>query len=302
MLAILCPGQGAQHAAMFDVLTGNHAARRTLTEASIAAAFDVEATARGSLDLFGNATAQPLICAYQLAAWAALAPLIPAPTLIAGYSVGELAAHGCAGSLTVHDTVSLARRRAALMDDASTAPAGLLAVRGLTRAKVEALCEAWGTEIAIVNGEEQFIVGGRSGALEALAAPAVAEGATTQRLAVGVAAHTSLLAQASTGFRQALERSAMCAPGTPVVAGISGALVRDRPAAIDTLSRQISRSVLWTACLDAAWERGCRVFLELGPCNGLTRMVRERFPDVAARSLADFRSIGGAADWVAKNA
>ncbi|HMW30687.1 MAG TPA: ACP S-malonyltransferase, partial [Plasticicumulans sp.] len=46
--------------------------------------------------------------------------------------------------------------------------------------------------------------------------------------------------------------------------------------------------------------RGCTVLLELGPGSGLSRMARDRHPELAARSVADFRSLDGAAGWVAR--
>jgi [acyl-carrier-protein] S-malonyltransferase len=286
---------------MFDLIAENAAACETLVEASAAAGFDVVAATRSSADMFRNAVAQPLICAYQVAAWAALAPLLPGPALFAGYSVGELGAYGCAGALTALDTVRLARERAALMDAASGEPAGLVAVRGLSRRTLGTLCREAGAAVAIVNGEEHCVVGGQASALHELQSRAAALGATVQRLKVAVAAHTALLEPAAARFRALLEASPIAAPRVPVLAGISGAAVVDRDAAIDALAQQISTTVQWSACLDAAWERGCRVFLELGPCNALTCMVRERLPDTAARSLADFRSLPGAAEWVRKN-
>jgi [acyl-carrier-protein] S-malonyltransferase len=43
------------------------------------------------------------------------------------------------------------------------------------------------------------------------------------------------------------------------------------------------------------------VFLELGPGDALARIARERFPELAIRSVADFRGVDGAAAWVGKN-
>jgi [acyl-carrier-protein] S-malonyltransferase len=55
--------------------------------------------------LYANQTAQLLCCTQALAAWAALdlgARLVPAKQIIvAGYSIGELAAWGCAGVFAV---------------------------------------------------------------------------------------------------------------------------------------------------------------------------------------------------------
>ena len=300
-LAILCPGQGGQHKAMFDLVVQDDAGRATLDAASHAAGFDLLQTAHGGSDLFRNALAQPLICASEVATWAALATRVPVPSLFLGYSVGELGAYGCAGALSASETIRLARARAALMDDAYAGPAGLIAIRGLSPRTVRALCDAHGVEVAIVNGDDHHVVGGPDAGLRAAQASAEEAGATVQRLAVGIAPHTRLMASAAVGFRERLSESALTAPIVAVLAGTSGALVVDRAGAIDALTEQIDHTVHWARCLDAAYERGCRTFLELGPRCALARMVRERFPDVAARSIAEFRTLAGAAAWVARN-
>ena len=68
--------------------------------------------------------------------------------------------------------------------------------------------------------------------------------------------------------------------------------------AIATLSNQVAHTIEWARCMDALHERGCRVFLELGPGAALSRMLRERFADVDARSLDDFRSLAGCVRWL----
>lgn len=300
-LAVLCSGQGTQHSAMFDLLAGYPSARETLAQIKADAAFDAPLAAHNAPDIFQNTLAQPLICAYQLATWAAIAPILPRPALFAGYSVGELAAYGCAGSLPAAGVILLAQQRARAMDDAATTPSGLTAVRGLTHAKVEELCSRNTAAIAIVNGPEHFIVGGTIPALDHVDAQAIASGGLVSRLRVSVAAHTHLLASATPRFRGVLEASPFTSPAQPVLAGVSGAAVQDRETAIAVLSRQISTTVQWASCLEAAQERGCRVFLELGPGDALARIARELFPQLAIRSITDFRGVDGAAAWVSKN-
>ncbi len=286
---------------MFDRIADDPTAQQTLAEIKAGADFDAVAIAREAGNIFQNAVAQPLICAYQTAAWAAVAPLLPKPALFAGYSVGELAAYGCAGALSAVAVVQLAQTRARAMDDATATPSGLMAVRGLPVSRVEELCAASGAQIAIINAGDHFIVGGTTAALQRVESNALASGAVVHRLNISVAAHTRSLAPASTRFRSALEASTIAAPTVPVLAGISGGAVQDRAGAITALSRQLSTPLQWSACLDAAYERGCRMFLELGPGDALARMARERFPELPARGIADFRALAGVAEWVAKH-
>jgi [acyl-carrier-protein] S-malonyltransferase len=236
------------------------------------------------------------LCAYQLAAWRALRGALPAPSLFASYSVGELAAYGCADALSPSALIDLARRRAADMDAADRRPAGLLAVRGLTLAQLE----QFGAEIAIVNGHDRLVVGGLRTELDRLTPLLLQAGAKLTGLQIAIASHTGLMAAAVARFRQDLQDSPLCDPSAPVLAGIDASPARQRGQAIDFLSRQLAQRLNWAACQDAIAERGCRVVLELGPGDGLTRMLRDRQPSLAARSLAEFHSLEGAAQWVAR--
>jgi len=47
-----------------------------------------------------------------------------------------------------------------------------------------------------------------------------------------------------------------------------------------------------------AYERGARVFLQLGPGNALARMVASDYPCCEVRAVEEFQSLDGAAGWV----
>ncbi|WP_369521523.1 acyltransferase domain-containing protein, partial [Escherichia coli] len=194
-LALLCPGQGAQHAAMFDRVRDLPAVRDVLETASAVLGRDVVAAAADE-SRFDNVLAQPLLCAASLAHWQGLREAVPAPVLVAGYSIGELAAHAIAGSFDATTCLALSAQRARLMDAASPDDAGLQAVLGLDRTAAQRLCDAHGAFIAIANGHDHFIVGGARPSLYALAADAQACGAEIRPLPVHVPAHTPLLAGA----------------------------------------------------------------------------------------------------------
>jgi [acyl-carrier-protein] S-malonyltransferase len=252
----------------------------------------------GGPGLFANAEAQPLVCLAELATWAALREAVPSPRVVAGYSLGELAAYGCAGALSPEDTVTLAVERAALMDAAAPDGAGLVALRGLPLAQAAALARACGAEVAIVNGPDHCVVGGAADAIGEVERRAAGQGATAVRLPIGVPAHTSLLAAAVEPFAGALARSPLAAPSVPVLAGVSNVLVRSRTEAIAALSEQLAKTIRWERCLDIAAELGCTVFLDLGPGSALARMASEALPGAAVRSVVEFRTLDGVARWV----
>lgn len=301
--AVLCPGQGAQHGAMFDLLAGQTAADEVLQETETVLGIDLRKRLSHipPTRLFQNAFAQPLLCAAALATWRSLSSALPPPLLFAGYSVGELAAYGCAGALSVRETLRLAQRRAALMDAAATNPSGLLAVRGLHRAAIDALCDQYGLEIAIINGADHFILGGAEPGLTEAQPAALDKGArTAQRLPVTVAAHTLLLRAAGPAFAEELRAAEFSPWVIPVLAGINGEPVRKPETAAITLASQLHSTLRWNDCMQSAIEMGARTFLELGPGRSLTRMLLEAHPEVTVRSVTDFRSLEGIAAWVNK--
>jgi len=296
-LALLCPGQGAQHAAMFDLVRDLAAARPVLDATSELLGRDVFAAAAAD-DRFDNVRAQPLLCAASLAHWQGLREVLPTPTVIAGYSIGELAAHAIAGGVDAATCLALAAQRALLMDSASPADAGLQAVLGLERHVLQPLCDLHGAHVAIANGQDHFIVAGTHASLQRLADAARPQGADIRPLPVHVPAHTPLLTAAVAPFAAALDASPLQAPRLPLLAGIDARPVRDRATAVHTLSAQLAQTIEWAQVMRQAFERGARVFLQLGPGNALARMVAPAYPCCEVRAVEEFQSLEGAAAWV----
>jgi [acyl-carrier-protein] S-malonyltransferase len=284
---------------MLDLITGDPAAEEVLSQGAAAIGTHVRAWLAQPERLDVNAFAQPLLCLTELATWAALRDKVAAPLAFAGYSVGELASYACAGALDAAVLARLAQTRAALMDAASVKASGLIALRGLLRVEVNALCAGRAAWIAIANGDDAFVVGGDASVLDALAEQAGARGAQITRLKVDVASHTPLLEGAVGAFRLALEQSPLHAPDVPVVAGVDASWLTSRAKAIATLAAQLAAPIEWARCLETLYERGARVFLELGPGTALARMVREQLAsDAVARSVTEFRSLDGVAAWL----
>jgi len=97
--AVLCPGQGGQHAGMLDLASANPAGLDVIARANLALGEDARSWLAQGEAMFRNAIAQPLICVAQLALWSVLRRDLDAPVACAGYSVGELACYGLADAL-----------------------------------------------------------------------------------------------------------------------------------------------------------------------------------------------------------
>ncbi|MDE4909734.1 acyltransferase domain-containing protein [Methylobacterium sp. 092160098-2] len=305
-LAILLSGQGGQHPAMFDLTADHPAAQDVFASARpLLGGTDPRDLARaGGDNLQANRTGQILCCVAALTAWRALAGAASDRSIVAGYSIGDLAAWGVAGRLDHADVLALAARRAEAMDAASGAGFGLAGIRGLSLDALADLAARHGCHIAIRNAADSGVVGGPREALAALCRDATGSGA--QRavvLPVHTPSHTPLLDAATVAFRDAL---AAVSPRRPparaprLVSGLDGSAVFRDADGREKLALQISRTIDWAACLEACREYGADRVLELGPGHALATMARAALPAARVHAVEEFRSLSGVTDWLAR--
>ena len=296
--AVVFSGQGMQHADMLPWLADDALVEQTRSELGIddwrARLNDADWAAR-------NANAQVLLTGLNLAAWAQLSRGLPTPAAVAGYSVGELASFAAAGVLDASTALALAGTRARAMDRcADMAPGGLLAVSGLAPAQIGRLCTESGAAIAIDNDSHAVVMGGPHAALETAQRAAEAAGAQCTRLKVNVASHTPWMRAAAAEFAQVLSTLPLRAPRMPLFSNAADRITRGEQAA-GALSRQIAQTVRWSACMDHIHMRRVGCVLEVGPGAALARMWNNRFQDVPARSVDEFRSQASIVAWVQRH-
>lgn len=297
-LALLCSGQGRQHADMFANWMHCERAQPVFDALESVLGITAQAVATGATELFANRQAQPLVCAATLSAWRCLEPMLPEPHAVLGYSVGELSAYAIAGGMSDADCLRLAQRRADAMDAASPDDAGLTAVLGLSAEAVADVCSRTGLAIAIINHVDHYVLGGTEAALAEGEALAEARGGRVKRLPVSVPSHTPMLSTAVARFQHDLEAVALRAPRRPMLSGNDGRMIDSREAAMFSLSAQLANTLDWRSAMELVVERGARVFLELGPGSALARIARELHPGCVARSVEEFRSLEAVAEWV----
>lgn len=307
-LAILCSGQGNQHAGMFDLTADSPAAADLFRVASdLLGGRDPRQLVQAdrAADLEEDRTAQVLCVLAALSFCAALADGLPSDRLVAGYSVGELAAWGLAGVFDGTETLRLAAARAEVMDAVCDGPQGLLFVRGLSRSTIDGLCRRTETFIAIINPGDAYLIGGSDWALDDLEiACRKASASRSHRIGVHIASHTPLLTKASPEFEKCLGRVKVVHSlprGVRLFSGVDGQPVFDLVDGFRKLSRQISTTVDWAACLQGCAEAGATSFLELGPGHALSVMAAEIAPGVEAHAAEDFRTLEGLKSWVGRN-
>ncbi|PFH04541.1 [acyl-carrier-protein] S-malonyltransferase [Collimonas sp. PA-H2] len=305
-LALLCSGQGGQHAAMFELACSDPASARLLAQlldpwlAAVIPGRSLPEVLSDQDLLFSNRLAQPLIVAATATIWSALQAQLPAPELVAGYSIGELAAWHVAGAMSAPQAIALAQARAQLMDACPQpgSPQVLFAVSGIALRPLAALLASQHMYVAIETDADSCIVGGLQQDLPGAAAEIERQGGKITLLPVTVASHTPLMAAAVAPFAQQLKLQLSRDPSLPLLSGLDARILTRKEQAIETLSRQMAHTIRWSACMDACAERGITAALELGPGAALSRMLAARHPHIACRSVSEFRSLQGIVNWL----
>ena len=299
--AVLFPGQGSQHPDMLPWLEGEAAAAVPLQ----ALAHDLGTDWRSRLgdpdELSRNRFAQVLVTGVSLAAWGAVAAhLAEGPAIVAGYSVGELAAVACAGAFDPTVALALAAQRAQAMDAAAGGvPGGLLSVSGLHQDSIAQSLSGWPVEVAIRIGPDHLILAGATAVLQQAEALLTAGGGHCKPLPIRIASHSSAMRLAAEAFAQTLAGIAWQPLRCAVAANATGSALRRVEQMRPALSQQIDHTVLWSSCLETLAERQVDRVIEIGPGRALSAMWARQFPDIPVRALEDFRSPQSAAAWLA---
>lgn len=259
-----------------------------------------------------TAVAQPLLVASALASLRAvldlapdepLAPAVPAAAdLVAGHSVGELAAAAITGVLTEAEALRLvAVRGDAMARAAAAAPTGMSAVLGGDPQEVLAALARHGLVAANVNGGGQVVAAGTLDALAALASDPPAK-ARVVALQVAGAFHTSHMEPAVAELAAAAGR---LVPGMPVVTLLSNADGTAVGTGTDALARivgQVARPVRWDLCQEGLLALGVTAVLELAPGGVLTGLARRTLPGVETLALKSPDGLDAARALVAAHA
>jgi [acyl-carrier-protein] S-malonyltransferase len=296
-LAILCPGQGHQHAHMFRFIPETIASLEPYLTASYPDLM------RSSELLFKNQNAQVLVVAAGYANWLKLKPYIPDPIAFLGYSVGELTAFACAGAINADDLLPLAHSRALIMDKAKAkqnASMGMLAVTDIDLKIVSICCRMHQVYIAIHISKNSFVLGGIRNHLEEASRFIKGRGGHVKILPIDLASHTPLMSDASNGFKKVLCATHFHRHFTPVISNLTGEKITTDVDAKIKLAKQLSHTLVFNKCLQVLSELLPTCVLELGPGRALANMFQNSNPNIPCRSMEEFRTIQGVVEWINK--
>jgi [acyl-carrier-protein] S-malonyltransferase len=176
----------------------------------------------------------------------------------------------------------LVRERGRLMKEAGQhSPGAMAALLGLDLPDAHAVCEQASAEagqpvvVANDNCPGQIVISGDEAALDLALPLAKARGAKRAlKLAVSVAAHSPLMARAAAAFRQALDATEFLTPNVPVIGNLSAAPLRTPDEIRAELSAQLTGAVRWTETIQTLRAMGATTFLEFGPKDVLTGLLK----------------------------
>jgi [acyl-carrier-protein] S-malonyltransferase len=246
----------------------------------------------GPAELLDTTTvAQPAILTVSVAAARALEATGLIPDLVAGHSVGELAALVAARALSFEDALRVVTVRAGAMARAGEdRPGGMAALIGMPADRVATICaESPGVVVvANVNTADQIVISGEEDAVRIAGESARAAGARRViPLPVSVAAHSPLMSSAGEELERALESVTLLEPVIPFASCISGRFVSAPEEIKRELVRAMTDPVDWPACVKTLRTTGADLFVEVGPGRVLSGLVRRIVPDARIATVPD---------------
>jgi [acyl-carrier-protein] S-malonyltransferase len=310
--ALVFPGQGSQYVGMGSNLAEHSpAARRVFDEADETLGLALsELCFQGPEDqLRDTINAQPAILAVSVASLAALRERLGdsvdqfRPRFVAGHSLGEYSALVAANVLDLPTALQLVRERGRLMKETGErTPGGMAAVIGLDARTLEDVCRQAAESRGIVcaanyNSPSQTVISGELAALSAAIELAIANGAhRVVRLAVSIAAHSPLMQRASEQFSEAIARFRLQDAYVPVVSDISARVMTSAEEIRAELARQLYTSVRWPDTVREMLSGGVTTFVELGPGEVLSTLIKRIDRRANTVSAGDLPSVLAAID------
>jgi [acyl-carrier-protein] S-malonyltransferase len=221
----------------------------------------------------------------------------PAPTLMAGHSLGEYTALVAAHALDFVTAIKLVRFRAQAMQDAVPVGAGgMAAILGLSSQAVQAICQEVSAtslvEAVNFNAPEQTVIAGTPAGIAAACDLARTRGAKRALpLPVSAPFHSSLMAPTSIRLQEHLTHITCASPTIPVINNVDVRIEQDADAIKHALVRQAAAPVRWVETIQAMADQGITHIIECGPGKVLAGLSKRIAPEIVSLAITDKASL-----------
>jgi [acyl-carrier-protein] S-malonyltransferase len=297
-VAHVFPGQGSQSVGMgYKLYQSSAKAREVFEEADEALKFPLSRLCfeGPEEELRQTINAQPAIMTVSVACLRAAAELNDTvkPAFVAGHSLGEYTALVAANVIGFTDAIKLVRERGRLMQMAGEIkPGGMAAVIGLDEAVLKEVCRESNAEIANYNCSGQIVISGTKEAIARAADLAKAKGARKViPLQVSGAFHSTLMQPTIEGMAQAISQIKFNPPEVPIVVNSTAQPVNTVEEVKEELLRQLCHCVQWQPSVEYMLGEGISTFIEIGPGQVLSGLIKRICDKVRVLNMSDPESI-----------
>ncbi|MFE9566760.1 beta-ketoacyl synthase N-terminal-like domain-containing protein, partial [Streptomyces sp. NPDC006487] len=230
---------------------------------------------------------QPAVFALEVALFRLLESWGVRPDVLAGHSIGEIAAAHVAGVLSLADAARLVVARGALMQ-ALPAGGGMVAVAASEEDITPLLVGCEGLlSLGAVNGAESVVLSGADSALAEVVAVLAQRGVKTRRLKVSHAFHSPLMDPMIDEFRTVVEGLSFAKPDLPVVSTVTGELIPGEEfASAEYWIGHVRQTVRFHGAVRALEAYGVTRFVEVGPDATLTALAQTSLSGGAGTAFA----------------
>ncbi|HVS33397.1 MAG TPA: ACP S-malonyltransferase [Thermoanaerobaculia bacterium] len=299
--AFVFPGQGSQFAGMGrDVAERFPAARKVFDDVDEALGFSISRLCFEGPDeeLMLTENTQPAILTVSSAIHAVLEQRgAVGRDLVAGHSLGEYSAIVSAGGLTPPQAAKIVRARGKFMQEAVPVGAGgMAALIGPSVEEAQAICEeaAQGEVVSVanINASGQIVIAGTKAAIDRAIAVAKARGVRRALpLPVSAPFHCELMKPAEERLRPVLESAPLLDLRCSLISNVDASPIGTEHAVRNALLRQVASPVRWVESVQKMIAMGVRQFVEIGPGNVLTGLIRRIDPSVELINVSDAASL-----------
>lgn len=299
--AFVFPGQGSQYAGMGkDVAEAFPAARRVFDDIDAALGFSISQLCFEGPDdqLKLTENTQPAILAVSSAIHAVLEERgATRRDVVAGHSLGEYSAIVSVGGLTPAEAAQIVRMRGRFMQEAvPVGTGGMAALIGPTVEEARAICEeaAEGEilSVANINAPGQIVIAGTKAAIDRAIVVAKAHGVRRALpLPVSAPFHCDLMKPAEERLRPLLESAHFKDLWMSLVSNVDASPIGTATAVRNALVRQVASPVRWVESVQKMVAMGVRRFVEIGPGNVLTGLIKRIDASVELINVSDVPSI-----------